>query len=153
MFHYLFEKPSLPDIKIQRIHPDAKMPGYMTKGAAGADLSASEFMLIPGGATAPVKTGVIVELPDGFEAQIRSRSGMASKGHVVANSPGTIDCDYRGEIIVLIHNTTYFPLRVNVGDRIAQMVIKPAPQFTFVEGEITTKTERGANGCGSTGKA
>lgn len=146
-----------PTVKFRKLKRNAKLPEYKTKGAAGMDLYAS--LTAEGGGyfigaykTRIISTGVAIELPPGYEAQVRSRSGLASKGIVVANSPGTIDSDYQGEIGVILHNTTDDDFYINEGDRIAQLVISKAFQVTIAETDREPEpTERGAGGFGSTG--
>ncbi|MBB3287364.1 MULTISPECIES: dUTP diphosphatase [unclassified Rhizobium] len=133
-----------------------ELPAYETKGAAGMDLRAA----IDDGATltiAPwnrvlVPTGFIFEVPEGFEAQIRPRSGLAFKhGITCLNSPGTIDSDYRGEVKVLLANLSEEPFEITRGMRIAQMVIAPVMQVRIAEIAEISETTRGAGGFGSTG--
>lgn len=148
-----------PEVKVRRLHGDAVMPRYMTEGAAGLDLSAivaeggGDAVTIAPGARAMIGTGLAIELPMGFEAQVRPRSGLASKhGVTVVNSPGTIDADYRGEIKVCLINHGAEPFVVKRGERIAQLVIAPVVQARLVEAESLSETARGAGGHGSTGR-
>ncbi|AQT48294.1 dUTP diphosphatase [Bartonella choladocola] len=133
-----------------------KLPCYETAGSAGMDLRAAleegkELILSPG-ERALVPTGLIFELPEGYEAQIRPRSGLAFKNGVTClNTPGTIDSDYRGEIKVLLINLGQEPFTITRGMRIAQTVISPAPQIAVVETTTTSDTIRGTKGFGSTG--
>lgn len=141
--------------------PDLKLPEYETEGSAGFDIRAyldttghkgSSTWSIRPGETVMIPTGLYMSVPRGFELQIRSRSGWASKGLVVANSPGTIDSDYRGEIKVLLHNNTLTnPISVTHGDRIAQGVISPVRQASFQFVDELPSTDRGEKGFGSTG--
>ena len=141
-------------IKFEFADDAAVLPSYATEGAAGFDLHSSEFQTIPPhGGWALVSTGLKVEIPKGYEGQIRSRSGLALKrGVVVLNSPGTIDSDYRGVIGVILQNHSGDEFEVKPGDRIAQMVIakveRPAIERTFV---TLSKTDRAGGGFGSTG--
>lgn len=122
-----------------------------TVGSAGIDLRSNENLTISSEERVLIKTGLFIELPSGYEAQIRPRSGLAFKhGITVLNSPGTIDSDYRNEIAVILYNTGE-KFSIEKGDRIAQMVIQKVPEVTFVEVEELSETERGLNGCGSTG--
>jgi len=141
-------------------HFDASLPlpTYESTGAAGADIRASletgdragGLSLAPG-ARALVPTGLSMAIPFGFEAQIRPRSGLAFKhGVTVANAPGTIDSDYRGEVKVLLVNLGSEPFLIRHGDRIAQMVVAPVTLATFTQGDLD-ETDRGAGGFGSTG--
>ena len=130
-------------------------PFYASTDAAGADLLAAidDDIIIPSGYRRLIPTGLKMELPHNFEAQIRPRSGLALKyGVTVLNAPGTIDVDYRGEISVLLINHGEKPFRVSRGDRIAQMVIAPVVQANIKLGIITSETIRGTAGYGSTGQ-
>ena len=138
-------------IKLKRLHPDAKLPTYAHPGDSGADLCAIRDDLVCPREVLRVGCGFAVEIPPGYEGQVRPRSGLASRGLTVANSPGTIDCQYRGEVQVLLYNHDVEPFYVRKGDRIAQLVITPVAQASFVEAEELSATERGASGIGSTG--
>ncbi len=132
----------------------AKAPAYATAHSAGADLCAclEQDITIASGSYAKVPTGIAIALPQGFEAQVRPRSGLAAKfGVTVLNSPGTIDADYRGEIQVLLINHGKEDFIVRPGDRIAQLVVARYAQVTFVTEERLGDTERGQGGFGSTG--
>lgn len=131
-------------------------PRYETAGAAGLDLRAalpeSSRLVIEPGARDLVPTGLTIALPDGYEAQVRPRSGLALKhGVTVLNAPGTVDADYRGEIGVILINHGSEPFEVKRGDRIAQLVIAPAAQVTLVAVDELSGSARGAGGFGSTG--
>lgn len=132
----------------------AIVPEYKTAGAAGADLYAflnSPVTLLPG-KSAMIPTGLFFEIPEGYEIQVRPRSGLAAKnGVTVLNTPGTIDSDYRGEICIILINLGEKDFSVNNGDRIAQMVIAPVIQADFSIVNELSQTERGAGGFGSTG--
>jgi len=143
--------PTRPVVKITRVRPGARLPTYAHEDDAGADLYAYESALVPCGSVCKVPTGVAIELPPGWEAQVRSRSGLASRGVFVANQPGTIDSGYRGEIIVLLGNIDE-SYQVSVGDRIAQLVIKPCYQARFELVEQLSASDRGTRGMGSTGR-
>lgn len=132
----------------------AKLPLYKTSGAAGADICAllEKPLVIESGKSAMVPTGLFFEIPQGYEVQIRPRSGLAAKnGVTVLNTPGTIDSDYRGEINVILINLGDKPFTVNSGDRIAQMLVAPVIQTDFSIVSSLEETERGAGGFGSTG--
>lgn len=173
------ELPSLHrylDIKIKLIHPNAKIPTKSTENSAGYDVYATEDvelkqlhigMSLPEGAnwTAPynvginpptpvlLKLGFQVEIPIGYEIQIRPRSGLAlNYGITCLNSPGTIDSDYRGEVGVILINHGAAPYLIKAGDRIAQMIIAEVPIGKFVIVNELNKTERGKGGYGSSGK-
>ena len=145
------------EVKLAKIAPTAQLPVYGSSHAAGADLHAclSEPIEILPGAYTKVPTGVAIALPEGFEAQVRPRSGLAAKhGLTVLNAPGTIDADYRGEISVLLINHGPNAVNINMGDRIAQLVVTPYThaEFSLVEdARALGKTSRGSGGFGSTG--
>jgi dUTP pyrophosphatase len=132
----------------------AVAPGYKTEGSAGADLRAcldESVTLAPGERTA-IPTGLCIELPCGYEAQVRPRSGLAlQKGLTCLNSPGTVDSDYRGELKVILVNLGSDPATIESGDRIAQLVIAPVVRARFEKAESIGSTERGSGGFGSTG--
>ena len=133
----------------------AVIPEYKTSGAAGADLYAhlEQPVTIGCGKTAMIPTGLFFEIPEGYEVQVRPRSGLAAKnGVTVLNTPGTIDSDYRGEIKVILINLGDKPFVVNDKERIAQMVIAPVIQAGFEITDSLSETERGTGGFGSTGK-
>ena len=141
-------------VKLRKVHPEATIPQYATAGASGLDLHARivhEIYLQPGVRfTCP--TGIAIELPCGYEAQVRPRSGMASKhGVTVLNSPGTVDSDFRSEISVVLINHGDVAYKVCPGDRIAQIVIAPVIRASIVQAEILGETIRGDGGFGSTG--
>jgi len=119
---------------------------------AGFDLKSREELILPPGRHALVRTGLFLELPSGYEAQVRSRSGLAFKnGVMVLNSPGTVDAGYRGEVGVILMNLGELPFEVHRGDRIAQMVIQALPRVSLVEVSALEDSERGAGGFGSSG--
>ena len=139
-------------LSFRRIHPDAVMPAYAHASDAGMDVRSVRELVIPPGGRALVPTGLVVNLPAGYEAQVRPRSGLALKaGVTVLNSPGTIDAGYRGEIGVILANFGQDDFKVNVGDRIAQLVIARVLQPVVVEATEVDSTDRGAGGFGSTG--
>jgi dUTP pyrophosphatase len=144
------------DIKI-KLSTSAKslgLPFYATDGSAGLDLKAdiSESVIINPTDRVIIPTGISLELPSGYEAQIRSRSGLAIKnGVVVLNSPGTIDSDYRGEIKVILINHSKDSFEIKKGDKIAQMVISKHEVANLIEVVEINNTSRGAGGFGSTG--
>jgi len=144
------------DVRVRRLPHAAglPLPVYATTGAAGADLCAAvdaELVIEPGSRCA-VPTGLIVEIPDGFEAQVRPRSGLAlRRGLTIINAPGTIDSDYRGELKVLLVNLGAESIAIARGDRIAQMVVAPVTRAAFVEAADVTPSDRGSGGFGSTG--
>jgi len=134
-----------------------ELPAYGTEGAAGMDLRAAvpadRPLTIAPGARALVPTGLTIAVPPGFEAQVRPRSGLALKhGITCLNSPGTIDCDYRGEVGVILANLGTEPFTINRGDRIAQMVIAAYAKIAWQETDALSETLRGQGGFGSTGR-
>ena len=132
---------------------DFPLPEYATPASAGVDLRASDGCVIPPGGRALVPTGLRIALPEGYEAQVRPRSGLALRhGVTLPNSPGTIDADYRGEIGVILMNLGQEPFVVEPGDRIAQMVVAPVVRVAWSEAEALDATERGEGGFGSTGR-
>lgn len=147
-----------PVVRFRRLedNADLPLPAYATAGAAGFDLRAAvpdgaPFLLQPGG-RALVPTGFACAVPQGYEMQVRPRSGLAVKhGISVANSPGTVDSDYRGPLMVCLVNLGAEPFTIRRGDRIAQAVIARAPQLTLTEVEDLDATVRGEGGFGSTG--
>jgi dUTP pyrophosphatase len=142
-------------VRFKRLRPEAILPRYMTAGAAGMDLSSAAdgpITLEAHGGRSGVPTGWAIELPHGFEAQVRPRSGLAAKhGVTLTNAPGTIDSDYRGELVVLLVNLGREPHTIQPGDRIAQLVIAPVVQASVEEVEALSDTTRGAGGFGHTG--
>jgi len=133
-------------------NPDLPLPAYATAGAAGMDVVAAEHATIAPGARHAVATGLALAIPAGFEIQVRPRSGLALKhGITVPNTPGTIDSDYRGELKVILINHGHTPFEVRRGDRVAQLVLAPVTQATWVEVDELDPTARGEGGFGSTG--
>jgi dUTP pyrophosphatase len=129
------------------------LPKYAKYGDAGMDICAAEDDFISPFNWKAISTGLFVEIPEGYEIQIRSRSGLAFKhGVAVLNSPGTIDSGYRGEIKVILKNNDYRRYNIKKGERIAQMVVAPVTNATFIEVAELSDTERGEGGLGSTGK-
>lgn len=143
-----------PRVRFRRLRPDAVVPAYMTADAAGLDLAAAldaPVTLAPG-ARAAIGTGLAMELPRGFEGQVRPRSGLAKNhGVTVVNAPGTIDADYRGEIKIILINHGQTDFTIARGDRVAQLVIAPVLRATWCETSPLPETQRGAGGFGSTG--
>ena len=145
-----------PEIRARRLPHAAglPLPGRASAGSAGLDLAAAvdEPLTLAPGARALVPTGFVLELPAGWEGQVRPRSGLAVRhGVTCLNSPGTIDSDYRGEVKVLLINHGEAPFEVRRGDRIAQLVMAPVSASGVVEVEELTETKRGDGGFGSTG--
>lgn len=153
------------NVKVKRTHPGAIIPQYQTEGAAGFDFHAiiedhdelggkKDWIEIPArGGRKLIRTGLSFEIPVGYEIQVRPRSGLALKfGITVLNSPGTIDSDYRGEVGIIITNTSDTHLIIKNGERIAQGVVAPVIQAKFENAEELSSTERGDGGFGSTNK-
>jgi dUTP pyrophosphatase len=152
------------NVYIKKLHPEAIIPKYQTKGASGFDLHA----LIPNswsvkdkkgilelnpGERSIVPTGLAFEIPYGYEMQIRPRSGLAAKyGITIVNTPGTVDSDYRGEVSIILLNTSSEPVYIECKDRIAQGVIVPVVQAELIEVTELSDTQRGEGKFGSTGK-
>jgi dUTP pyrophosphatase len=149
--------PERVDIQLMRLPHghDLPLPDYATEAAAGMDLLAAipnDIELGPLDRTI-VPTGISLALPPGFEAQVRPRSGLAARhGITVANAPGTIDADYRGEVKVLLINLGEQPILINPGDRIAQLIIAPVVRAEIVEVDELAPTSRGPGGFGHTGR-
>jgi dUTP pyrophosphatase len=144
-------------IKFKSLTGSTALPSKANPYAAGIDIQASQdVLLLPmdwsGGGVTAVRTGWAAEIPEGYEIQVRSRSGLAKKGIVVANSPGTIDSDYRGELIVLLVNIGTTSYEVKTGDRIAQLVVSKVLDVEIEEVQELSETSRGSKGFGSTGK-
>ena len=143
-------------MKVKVVNSSAfALPEYQTPLSAGLDIRAnlSESITLSPLERALVPTGLFVELPEGYEMQIRPRSGLAAKhGITVLNSPGTIDADYRGEIKVILVNLSNTPFTIEPGERIAQMIVARYEQVEWQAVESLSETERGAGGFGSTGK-
>lgn len=139
-------------VNVKKTDPCAKLPSYGSEYAAGADLYAAAPVVVEPGKTAFVHTGIAIELPTGTVGLVYARSGLACKQDLApANKVGVIDCDYRGEIMVALHNHGATPRKVEAGDRIAQLVIAPYYTATFCETDELSDTVRGAGGFGSTG--
>ena len=144
-----------PRVLIQKLRPDAVVPRYMTAHAAGLDVSAAldHPVEIAVGARAAIPTGLAIKLPEGYEAQVRPRSGLAREhGITCVNAPGTIDADYTGPVIVLLINHGDRPVRIEPGQRIAQLVIAPVVTAELEEVESLEESKRGDGGFGHTGR-
>jgi len=140
-------------LSFKRIHPEAVLPAYAHPSDAGMDVRSVETLVLAPGKRALVHTGLVINLPPMYEAQVRPRSGLALKqGITVLNTPGTIDSGYRGEIGVILINLGEQDFEIKVGDKIAQLVIAPVTQPEVVETEVIDETDRGTGGFGSTGK-
>lgn len=145
---------NLIDIKCVALD-GAVIPQYKTKGAAGCDVCAflSEALTLKPMERFAVPTGLLFEIPEGYEIQVRPRSGLAIKNGITClNTPGTIDSDYRGEVKVILVNLGSEDFVINNGDRIAQLVVSPVTIGNFIKVEKLDETERGSGGFGSTGK-
>ena len=143
-----------PKVRFRRLRPGAQVPRYMSAGAAGMDLAAAADgpVILEPGARVAVPTGLAIEIPPGFEGQVRPRSGLArSQGVTILNAPGTIDSDYRGEVAVLLVNLGDKVHIIQPGDRVAQLVISPVTSAELEEVTELSGTERGSGGFGHTG--
>jgi dUTP pyrophosphatase len=143
-----------PVVRIVKKEPGLLLPQYESEGAAGMDLRAflAEGAAIPPLGRACIPTGLFLEIPAGYEAQVRPRSGLAARhGITVLNAPGTIDSDYRGELQIILINLGSETFTVQNGDRIAQLVIAPVSRAVVEEAEALGNTQRGSGGFGSTG--
>ena len=139
-------------VKFRRIDPAATRPSYAHPGDAGMDIRSIEELSIAPGARSLVRTGLVMMLPPGYEAQVRPRSGLALKnGVTVLNTPGTIDEGYRGEVGVILANFGSEPFKVEKGSKIAQIVVAPCTRAEIEETAEVDSTERGEGGFGSTG--
>ena len=153
----------MPQVRVRRedwADPSVPLPAYETQGAAGADLRANlppdqraEGLMLAPGARTLVSTGLSVELPPGYEMQVRPRSGLALKhGVTVLNAPGTVDSDYRGTVGVILVNLGHVPFHIAHGDRIAQAIVAPVTRVAYLATDDLSQTVRGAGGFGSTGR-
>ena len=141
-----------PTIKFVKINEDAIIPKFAHLSDAGMDVYASEAAELQAGEYKIVKTGLQMSMPFGYEAQVRPRSGLAAKfGVTVLNTPGTIDCEYRGEVGVILINHGKNVFKIEKGDRIAQMVVNKLTRFEVKQVKTLEKTVRGEGGFGSTG--
>lgn len=141
------------EIKIQRLHKDAIIPTYAHSDDACCDLYALEDYTLKKNGRGVLRTGIAIEIPTGYEVQVRPRSGLAmNQGFTVLNAPGTVDAQYRNEIKVLAINLGDKMISIKKGDRIAQMCVKPVYKMKFCEVKQLSESERGLGGWGSTGK-
>ena len=142
------------NIKVKKLYKDVVLPEYKTSGAAAFDFESMIDIIINPNETKIIPTGLAFEIPDGYELQVRPRSGLSAKTKLrVSNSPGTIDSDYRGEVCIILDNiSSQDSYTINKGERIAQGVISKVEKITFEEVKELSETERGAKGFGSTGK-
>lgn len=144
-------------IREEEADPSIPLPSYETAGAAGADVRANlpgkAAITLEPGQRALVPTGLRIEIPQGYEVQVRPRSGLALKhGITLPNTPGTIDSDYRGPLGVIVLNAGQDPFEITHGERIAQLIVAPVVQATFEAADALSETDRGAGGFGSTGR-
>jgi len=138
-------------IRVKRLDEDLPLPVYQTEGSSGLDLYASEDCVLPKGDFKIIPTGIAVEIPPGYEGEVRARSGLAAKfGIGVLNSPGTIDSDYRGEIKVILFNFGKEDFEIRKGNRVAQMVFARVEKVILVETSELNSTKRENGGFGST---
>jgi dUTP pyrophosphatase len=142
------------EVRVKRLNHGAglALPVYATSGAAGMDICAAESLNLRAGKRHAVATGFAFAIPDGYEVQVRPRSGLALKNGITClNTPGTIDSDYRGEVKVILANLGEDDFMINKGDRIAQIVVAPVTHGNLIEVEDLDETVRGTGGFGSTG--
>lgn len=140
------------EVKVKRLHPDAKLPEYKTDGSVGMDLFSCGNYTVYAQEQELVGTGIAIAIPKGYEGQVRPRSGLAAEYEIsITNSPGTIDSDYRGEIQVILRNNSPDDFEVKKGDRIAQIVFKKVEIAKILEVGNLDNTTRGEGGFGSTG--
>lgn len=139
-------------VKIKKLDKDAKLPLKATQGSAFWDIFSLDTRYLGPGEIYDFRTGLTFEVPSGYEIEVRPRSGLAKRGVTIINSPGTLDSDYRGELIILLVNLSGSWKLIEKGDRIAQIGVKPAPQVEFIEVDELSETERGKGGFGSTGR-
>ena len=140
------------EVFVKKLNPNAKIPTFAHEGDACADLYSDSNFIINPNEIILVSTGIALQINNGWEAQIRPRSGLSYKhGLLILNSPGTIDSGYRGEIKIIIKNTMNKPFEIKKGSRIAQIAIRPVPKITFLEKDSLDDTKRGDGGFGSTG--
>ena len=139
-------------VKIWREATTIKIPEYATPGSAGVDLCSMKYCILKPGELSLIPTGIKLAIPEGYEGQIRPRSGLALNHRIIIpNAPGTIDADYRGEIMVMLLNMGEDPFSISFGDRIAQLVFVPVARAKFEAVKELDQTRRGAGGFGSTG--
>lgn len=138
-------------IKIKKLDEAVILPKYQTSGSAGMDIHSNVDKVMRSGEIFGVPTGFKIAIPEGYELQIRPRSGLARRGLTMPNSPGTIDSDFRGEVLVLMINLSNQDIEIKKGDRIAQAVLKRFEKSELEEVEELEDTERGSGGFGSTG--
>lgn len=139
-------------LKVKRASEDIKLPTRATPGSSCYDVYTPERMVLTPGEVWEAKTGLFFEIPSGYGLEVRPRSSMALKGTIILNSPGTIDSDYRGELIIIIVNIMGDEVRIEKGDRIAQIKLSKVLEVEFEEVDSLDKTERNKGGFGSTGR-
>lgn len=149
---------NMPVLKVKKLShfKGSELPKYHSEKASGFDVSFQPkteraIATLWSNCTEVLTTGLAFDIPEGYELQVRSRSGLASKSVFVVNSPGTIDEDYKGEVKVILHNLGPFPMHIKAGTRIAQLVLVPVTQAEIVEVDELSDSKRGKNGLGSTG--
>lgn len=141
-----------PQLRVRRLHPAASLPAYAHPGDAGLDLTTVEALVVPPGGRVAAPTGLAVAIPSGWVGLVHPRSGLARRhGLTVANAPGTVDAGYRGEVQVLLVNLGDDPVELEVGDRVAQLLLQRVGYAEVVEVEALDDTARGEGGFGSTG--
>lgn len=144
-------RPRAVKLLVKKLQENAILPRFARPGDACLDIFSSEDKELQPGQTVMVGTGLAMTAGPGYEILVRPRSGYASRGVIVTNSPGTVDANYRGEVKVLLLNTTTNPINIKAGDRVAQIAIREVPPTEVVQVESLDTTERGEAGFGSTG--
>jgi dUTP pyrophosphatase len=139
-------------VGVKKLHPDAKLPTYVDSGASGFDFYANENITLPARGRAIIRTGLAFEIPRGYEIQARGRSGLAFKNNIVAAHFGTIDENYKGEVMILLYNFSSTSYLIMSGDRVAQGVLAPVTRADFYETTELSDSERGTKGFGDSGK-
>jgi dUTP pyrophosphatase len=140
------------EVKVKKLSETAKLPLFSHETDACADIYANEDYALRSHEVYAISTGLKMEIPVGYEIQVRPRSGLALRNGIgVLNSPGTIDADYRGEVKIILFNMSKNTFEISKGDRIAQIAVRPVPIVSFVEVEVLSNTSRGEGGFGSTG--
>ena len=140
-----------PNVKLLRLSLTARLPMRATAGSAYCDLYAAERVVVDVGDIKLVSTGWCIEVPEGYFLDLRPRSGLASLGITINNSPGVVDADYRGELKIIVVNHGWLPYTIATGDRIAQCALVPVVHTSFYEVQSLSSTQRGTKGYGSTG--
>jgi len=140
------------NLKVKRLNLEAQLPSRATDGSGYYDIYSTEDKVIEAGKLSKISTGWIFEIPERFILDIRPRGGLSNSSILIANSPGTLDSDYRGELFILLLNLSPNAYQVKIGDRIAQVNLQKVSPLSFTEVNIVSKTQRGEGALGSTGR-